>query len=850
MAKRIFKGLIASWTILWTVSCAFAVPVSLTDAKQAVQGWLREDSTLGCALGATVDESRTCETESGGSFHVVRLAEGGFVVTSTDTEDEPIVAFSEGDDLIEDEANPLWAILKRDAELRAGQRSSAAGTSRLKLAQAPSEAAQIAAEKWARLIAAGALGVRVKSAKMLSSISDVRVEPLIKSTWDQKTAGGKLCYNYYTPNNYYCGCVSTAGSQIMRYFEFPKGEVAQYENQYCTVSNRKKTLTTQGGIYEWSKMPLTPDYSITDEECQAIGKLTSDVGIACKMEYASGGSGTGGYMLSRALTKVFGYPNAVALQRIDNLPAETLRRALASNFDAGLPVALSIGGPSGGHEVVGDGYGYSGGQFYCHVNLGWSGSGNAWYAPPNIYDGRHSFTVFDGLVYNIFMDEADQGATIVSGRVLDASQQPVPGAVVKAVKNGAVIRSTLTNENGVYALRLQPEKYRRSKYVLQAEVEGVSAKLAVPVSACVATVTDDEGYYYPDTGEMMNIADADLVLGTVDLDLPEEEELPLPGAEKVPDSAPEGDYFAKPIVLSGDSGIFEIPDTSAYSIEYVNVENGLFPAVPMARSAWLQWKAPGTGTVTFEASSQDANGNKFPTMIAAYCGQSYFTLDPIASFTTLSANQGSSITFEALQGATYRIVVFANGNTFIGGRTSGPYRLTWSGELVEEQERPEALSVLPGTPVYVQAASEEEAKQLGQIVIADESAAEAGQSLVLKLTATPSESSGGWVLQVEIDQEKIVPLDDTVAALGKALSTLSLQSKTRAGTTSIEIPAESVTSGLYYSVCYADSPDFKTSLESPRKLAKPGESLVLEIPADNAPARFFRVKASMTSTGE
>lgn len=134
----------------------------------------------------------------------------------------------------------------------------------------------------------------------------------------------------------------------------------------------------------------------------------------------------------------------------------------------------------------------------------------------------------------------------------------------------------------------------------------------------------------------------------------------------------------------------------------------------------------------------------------------------------------------------------------------------------------------------------------------DSAAVKAGQEKVVKIVATKV-ADGRWTLKAEIAPELMEEghkIDDTVAALGKALSTLPLQSKTRAGTTSIEIPAESVTSGLYYSVCYADSPDFKTSLESPRKLAKPGENLVLEIPADNAPARFFRVKASMTSTGE
>ena len=48
-----------------------------------------------------------------------------------------------------------------------------------------------------------------------ASIEDVRVEPIVKSAWNQMTAdnsaSGPLCYNYYTPHNWPCGCAATAG---------------------------------------------------------------------------------------------------------------------------------------------------------------------------------------------------------------------------------------------------------------------------------------------------------------------------------------------------------------------------------------------------------------------------------------------------------------------------------------------------------------------------------------------------------------------------------------------------------------------------------------------------------------
>lgn len=158
-------------------------------------------------------------------------------------------------------------------------------------------------------------------------------------------------------------------------------------------------------------------------------------------------------------------------------------------------------------------------------------------------------------------------------------------------------------------------------------------------------------------------------------------------------------------------------------------------------------------------------------------------------------------------------------------------------------------SIEPGATLTVTADDEQAAITRVKVKLTDTAAEEAGQVAVLKIAATRGETDGTWILSIEIAPEQMEEghkIDDTVAALGKALSTLSLQSKTRAGTTSIEIPAESVTSGLYYSVCYSASPDFKTCSECQRSLAKPGENLELELPADSASTRFFKVKASMT----
>ena len=103
---------------------ASAEEVSADSAGIAAQRWLQDDAALGCALGSEVDAVHTCSPQEGSTFHVVKLKGGGFVVMSSDTTREPVVAFSSGGDLVESDANPLWVLLKNDLALRVGGSSS------------------------------------------------------------------------------------------------------------------------------------------------------------------------------------------------------------------------------------------------------------------------------------------------------------------------------------------------------------------------------------------------------------------------------------------------------------------------------------------------------------------------------------------------------------------------------------------------------------------------------------------------------------------------------------------------------------------------------------------------------
>lgn len=749
---------------------AYAEEVSADSAGVAAQRWLEDDAALGCNLGSEVDSVRTCSPQEDATFHVVKLKGGGFVVMSSDTTREPVVAFSSGGDLVASDSNPLWVLLKNDLALRVGG-SSSSGVAKngLLRAAAGSSSGSGNEAKWNRLL--GKSGGLLRASQGVSSISDVRVAPLVQSKWSQEDVGVGHCYNYYTPNNYVCGCVATAGAQIMRYFRYPTASMPQYTNPKCKVEGTLTTLTTQGGIYNWSAMPLEPGSSLTDAQRMAIGRLTSDVGICCNMDYNSDGSSAGGYLLAHVFTNHFGYASAMVAQwGSDQSGSDDVRKAMLSNFDAGLPVALSLAG-AGGHEIVGDGYGYSDETLYIHFNMGWGGFDDAWYAPPAMGTTQYNFSVLNGVVYNVFTNHP-ASAVICSGRVLDAEGIPVENATVSFHEQGTTgggiqsannVGYVRTNQNGIYSLVLTP-----GTYTMTASSGDASASKAVTLQSNVSIeYAPSGGYWTTPAPKVNNVCDNDFVLTgvasvaepqfspssclfypstnvtiscatdgaeiryTTDGSDPTESSTLYNGQIFIDDDAtikarawksgmnpsvvvtatytydvaqdaPEGDYFANPIVISGESGSRVIYDNSAYTEEadepqhtdsWYDEESGYYYSNYELKTVWYKWMAPGSGTMTFSTMAS-GGGYVYPTLIAIYTGDALASIQRVAVSTTHDSNWITSLSLPVEQGITYRIV------GMMGYDANAKFTLTWSGDLTVSQTETSTTEV-PVTYVWL-----------------------------------------------------------------------------------------------------------------------------------------------------
>lgn len=522
-SKAIFMALLAF------AFGAQAVPVSLSQAVSAANRWARSGTVLGERFGAEVDVSGVRAVSIGAdvAFYAVPFKGTGTVFVSATTDREPVVAFVSSAKPDLSEKSPLYQLLVLDARFRARVAARRSASVQTSVAPAVSGSGRID-RKWCLLSAAAptpAAPIDEDAAGEL--ISDIRVAPLLETRWGQTFATdptgslGALCYNYYTPTNYPCGCTATATSQLLRYFKYPEaycGEQLVYTNLVGKKKAEMSILCDEESApvpYDWANMVEQPVYG-TDEVCrEAIGHLTYDVAVALESSFSENETGVtqGGMMLiAKKLRECFGYKDAYVFSdkgqfQEGGLHNELTRaKILYANLDAAKPVVLGIFGyakdesgvvnkdVTGGHAVVADGYGFTEidgvRTAYVHINLGWNGTDDAWYNIPDIDTASAGATVSDAsgydfmfmnsALYNVTTNADETGKSILSGRVTDKDGAAVEGAVVtiRNAKDGTEVVRLVSGENGIYSAALDGD----NRYSVRADMEdGRLAELETPV---------------------------------------------------------------------------------------------------------------------------------------------------------------------------------------------------------------------------------------------------------------------------------------------------------------------------------------------------------------------------------
>ena len=539
--------LAASWAV-----AAWAAPIGTNDVARAMGNWRNRRRTLGAEMGRSVKDVRKV-TNGEKAVYIVRFAGGGHLIAPTDTDIRPVIMFSDADDFDPDPNNPAWDLIGGGSKVVTP--ASAAPTSGNDSEEDGDESPSAAKNRarWAELLDDGNDNEADASEE---SVDEVRVAPLMTTKWNQLGVGeGQLyrpCFNLYTPSNYYCGCVATATAQILRKFAYmgPNAFKGVYENPYTRVNGTVTEMRTIGAPYDWASMPDVPTVGKNEnldkepaKQREAIGHLTGDVGIMVGTDYGWDGSTSITYMGKLVFEKFFGYSSAMAMRGGNPYTGkgDLFERMLVSNFDAKLPVQIRISG----HSIVGDGYGYTDGTIYYHLNFGW-GKGGYWYnTPDDLVKEREKYTGFIGAVYNIFTNQNYSASTVIaSGRVTRNGKAAAGVRVSAAATDDPEIEvaSATTDEKGIYALFVPAGEYRVTALAEQTDRHEVSGETIARPLPCVSTIPVETGsynYVHPDEASVGNAAHCDIELEKVEYE---------PEAEVSVGEATVGTDFAEALV--------------------------------------------------------------------------------------------------------------------------------------------------------------------------------------------------------------------------------------------------------------------------------------------------------------
>lgn len=250
------------------------------------------------------------------------------------------------------------------------------------------------------------------SREMSSPVEEV--SPLLATTWSQREPYNLKCPEVNGVRSV-TGCVATAFAQVMKYYEYPPRGC--YSCTYTTYRNRITVSTSFDHPYYWDRMlnNYPEPGSGTAEEREAISQLMLDVGVALNMDYDPEGSGSNSAWAVGTFPTYFDYSREMILvYKRGRDDAEWFVLAKAQ-VDRGFPVNYSIYPERGaGHAVVIDGYRISGGESMFHINMGWGGSWDGYYAMNNIIvrDGLYDFSSLDPQSFVLKMVPPDRAAEL------------------------------------------------------------------------------------------------------------------------------------------------------------------------------------------------------------------------------------------------------------------------------------------------------------------------------------------------------------------------------------------------------------------------------------------------------
>ena len=260
-------------------------------------------------------------------------------------------------------------------------------------------------------------GMQVETPSMMApSLRTASVPPLLTAMWDQSAP----YYNQCKINGTQCvtGCPATSAAMVFHYWKYPDFPTPEVPAYRCNMSsgwssNYVNVPALPSVMFDWDNMLDVYTNGYTTAQADAVATLMRYVGQAEHMEYGSDGSGidADSVILIVDAFKFFGYDEETVrmVKKTSSYSGgQTLytdaewAAIMQEELSEGRPIvfcAISGGWFGGGHAFNVDGYDSSTNKY--HINWGWSGSYNNYFAINAFNGGGSTYNQYQQMVIGI-----------------------------------------------------------------------------------------------------------------------------------------------------------------------------------------------------------------------------------------------------------------------------------------------------------------------------------------------------------------------------------------------------------------------------------------------------------------
>ena len=361
-----------------------ANPVDVQTAKSLGVKFMKTNTEM---KSASAELTYTAYADNGeAAFYVFAVQPRGFVIVSADDRARPILGYSTESNFTPQLPDGLMTFFD----------NYKAGFSQMYTNNDERTAEAVA--DWTSLAATG----KLSSVKL-----DRSVEPLMASIWNQTDLYNNMAPE--DPTSVYsghckAGCVANAMSQIMRYWEWPRHgqgghgyEASSYYGDYGWQEANFEDAT-----YRFELMPDFLDFASPQAEVDATALLEYHAGVSVDMGYGPNASGAYSDDVGPDMQEYFRYSPDLEHRDKPNGSSTQWKNALRANLDAGMPLYYASQGEAGGHAYVLDGYDNND---MFHLNWGWAGFDNGYYAINGFYLTFYSFPWYHNAIFNLHPDD-------------------------------------------------------------------------------------------------------------------------------------------------------------------------------------------------------------------------------------------------------------------------------------------------------------------------------------------------------------------------------------------------------------------------------------------------------------